>query len=140
MSSPYNNNTNIFVNDRTFWERQDQRRNRRENLEENKIRKEKFMKELELTIFNLKKNLSTMRENNSNRTGLMYKLRELQEELKNLKSGTTRRIPISNKQRQKSIKFIKSLGKVKSKRRRRRKTKKHTIKKKSKTKVNKRRK
>lgn len=140
MSSPYNNNTNIFVNDRTFWERQAQRRNRRENLEENKIRKEKFMKELELTIFNLKKNLSTMRENNSNRTGLMYKLRELQEELKNLKSGTTRRIPISNKQRQKSIKFIKSLGKVKSKRRRRRKTKKHTIKKKSKTKVNKRRK
>ena len=81
-----------------------------------------------------------MRENNSNRTGLMYKLRELQEELKNLKSGTTIRIPISNKQRQKSIKFIKSLGKVKSKRRRRRKTKKHTIKKKSKTKVNKRRK
>ena len=57
MSSPYNNNKNMYVNDRTFWERQAQRRNRRENLEENKIRKEKFMKELELTIFNLKKNL-----------------------------------------------------------------------------------
>ena len=124
MSSPYNNNINMYVNDRTFWERQAQRRNRRENLEENKIRKEKFIKELELTIFNLKKNLSTMRENNSNRTGLMYKLRELQEELKNLKSGTTRTIPISNKQRQKSINFIKSLGKVKTKRRRRRKSKK----------------
>ena len=51
MSSPYNH-TNIFVNERTFWERQAQRRNRTENLAENKIMRDKFIKELELTIFN----------------------------------------------------------------------------------------
>ena len=36
-------NKDIYINERTFWERQAQRRNRRENLEENKIMK-KFIK------------------------------------------------------------------------------------------------